>query len=318
MNLFGVSPGFEINDAGQLAQVDTMRLDGSVEWRDNRPRGPFREEAHSLITLNRWTFGRERLQTTLQSYNFISWRNFWTTIASVSLNLPALDPRLTRGGPTMATPRGWSATMTTSTALSAATSGRLSVAASGAADGSRMRRISARLTSRPVSRLRFAVEPFLEQRRDGRQYVGTRPDGRPETYGRRYVFAAIDRTTVSAQLRLTVAFKPDLTFELYGEPFAADGFYSGFGELTAAGGRSLAPDAALGDAGLDFDVRSFRSNAVLRWEYRPGSTLYAVWQQDRFESREPRGTRAGDLVGAFGAPGDHVLAVKASFWVPLR
>lgn len=31
----------------------------------------------------------------------------------------------------------------------------------------------------------------------------------------------------------------------------------------------------------DFNVRTFRSNLVLRWEYRPGSTLFVVWSQDR-------------------------------------
>ena len=30
----------------------------------------------------------------------------------------------------------------------------------------------------------------------------------------------------------------------------------------------------------DFNVQSFRSNLVLRWEWRAGSTLYLVWQQD--------------------------------------
>lgn len=31
----------------------------------------------------------------------------------------------------------------------------------------------------------------------------------------------------------------------------------------------------------DFNSQSLRGNAVLRWEYRPGSTMYLVWQQRR-------------------------------------
>ena len=27
----------------------------------------------------------------------------------------------------------------------------------------------------------------------------------------------------------------------------------------------------------DFDVRQLRSTVVLRWEYRPGSTVFAIW-----------------------------------------
>ena len=68
----------------------------------------------------------------------------------------------------------------------------------------------------------------------------------------------------------------------------------------------------------DFRVRSFRSNLVLRWEWRPGSTLYVIWQQDRFGS-EVRGDRIGprDLLRSVGAPGDNFFAVKAAFWLPL-
>ena len=31
----------------------------------------------------------------------------------------------------------------------------------------------------------------------------------------------------------------------------------------------------------DFAFSSFQTNAVLRWEYRPGSTLFIVWSQSR-------------------------------------
>ena len=70
---------------------------------------------------------------------------------------------------------------------------------------------------------------------------------------------------------------------------------------------------------VDFNVLSFRSNLVLRWEWRPGSTLYVVWQQDRSD-REALGTRvtAGDLLDSFSAPGRNFLAVKASFWLSMN
>jgi len=65
----------------------------------------------------------------------------------------------------------------------------------------------------------------------------------------------------------------------------------------------------------DFNVQSFRSNLVLRWEYRAGSTLYLVWQQDR-ETEETLRRRVGlnDMFTSFGATGDNFFAIKASFW----
>jgi len=69
----------------------------------------------------------------------------------------------------------------------------------------------------------------------------------------------------------------------------------------------------------DFNVRSFCRNAVLRWEWRPGSSLFVVWQQDRAGDRDeiaPVGF--GSLAQTLDAPGDHRLAIKVSYWLPLR
>ena len=96
---------------------------------------------------------------------------------------------------------------------------------------------------------------------------------------------ALDRTTYAAQIRVNYTFKPDLNLDFYGEPFVASGRYDSLGELAAARTRELLPlSQNLLPAG-DFQVRSFRSNLVLRWEWRPGSILYVVWQQNRARGR---------------------------------
>jgi hypothetical protein len=89
---------------------------------------------------------------------------------------------------------------------------------------------------------------------------------------------------------------------------------SATGELVAPRTNALRPFAVPGNR--DFNVGSFRSNVVLRWEWRPGSIFYLVWQQNR-SSFEPVGTRAsiGDMFNSIAAPGDHVLAVKTTFWM---
>ena len=68
----------------------------------------------------------------------------------------------------------------------------------------------------------------------------------------------------------------------------------------------------------DFDVLSFRSNAVVRWEWRPGSTLFLVWQQDfSGNSMSTRTVRPGDLGEAFEGTGNNFFAIKATYWLPL-
>ncbi|MBF8300614.1 MAG: hypothetical protein HW394_984, partial [Acidobacteria bacterium] len=169
------------------------------------------------------------------------------------------------------------------------------------------------------------------------QYVTTLAGGGPATFGRRYIFAHVDRSTYSTQFRLNYTFKPDLTLDFYGEPFAASGRYDHVGELAAARtrlrrlygteGTTLTPLAdgsqVVTDGATsftlrnrDFNVESFRSNLVLRWEWRPGSTLYVVWQQDRsLEEMVPTRVSPADMFSSLGRRGDNFFAIKASFWL---
>ena len=164
---------------------------------------------------------------------------------------------------------------------------------------------------------------------DRRQYVATvDAPATTATYGQRYVFAAIERLEVSAQLRAAITLTADLAIDVYVEPFVSRGRYDRLGELAAPGSNDLIHYARVrrdgqtvrvDDAGFslpepDFTARSLRSTAVLRWEPRAGSTLYAVWQQQR-ASDEPRARAVGPgLVDAFTAAGAHVFALKLAWW----
>jgi hypothetical protein len=206
-------------------------------------------------------------------------------------------------------------------------------------------RLSGGLTLQPGSRLQLSVNPNWLRSIDPRQYVATLDSGPAAAYDGRYLFAFIDQTTLLVQLRAGLTITPDLSFELYAEPFAASGHYYGFGHLAAARSTDLAPYATdssvtpsivpdasgstlvVRDAGgyrreianPDFNVLSFRSNLVLRWEWRRGSTMYLVWQADR-GADEVRGETVGlgDWWDAFQAPGQNFLALKVSYWIPVR
>ena len=72
--------------------------------------------------------------------------------------------------------------------------------------------------------------------------------------------------------------------------------------------------AANGDP--DFNVKSFRTTNVLRWEYKPGSTLFVVWQQARENDAVPGGFQFGrDVHAIFGVPPKNVFLVKLAYWV---
>jgi hypothetical protein len=63
----------------------------------------------------------------------------------------------------------------------------------------------------------------------------------------------------------------------------------------------------------DFNFKSLRLNTVLRWEWRPGSALYAVWTQARESSANPAGADLGrDLDDLFASPSTNVFEIKAT------
>ena len=208
-------------------------------------------------------------------------------------------------------------------------------------DGGLTRQVIGHLGFRPGPRWQLSVDPNFLRQVDTQQYVTTLDGGGAPTYGKRYVFGTIDRSTYSTQFRLNYTFKPDVNLDVYAEPFAASGFYAGLGELAAAStrirrtygaaagtgavrqadGSVLVTDggAAFTLANNDFNVHSFRSNVVLRWEYRPGSTLYLVWQQNR-RLTEPisQPVGLGDPFRSLTVPGNNYFVVKTSFWLPVK
>src|SRR5439155_18024222 len=197
------------------------------------------------------------------------------------------------------------------------------------------------ITSRPAARWQASVTPRYSRSTNARQYITTLGGGPAATFGSRYLFAFIDQSTLSAQFRLDYAFTPNLTVQGYAEPFASSGRYYGFAELARS--RSFAlrtygpasgttidrqPDgtASVTDGGAnftftapDFNVLSFRSNLVVRWEWLPGSTLFVIWQENRSD-RLTRGdlVRPGSLWDATTAPGDNFFAVKLSYWLKVK
>ena len=68
----------------------------------------------------------------------------------------------------------------------------------------------------------------------------------------------------------------------------------------------------------DFDSRSLNGNAVLRWEYRPGSTMFFVWSSNCAAGTGDPRFSAGDAVRRLCAgPSNNIFAIKANYWLSL-
>ncbi|MBZ4416207.1 DUF5916 domain-containing protein [Myxococcus sp. RHSTA-1-4] len=331
------SPGFELNDVGSLQTADDLEARLGLTYRDTEPGPWLRGFEVELALLNNWNYGGVRQSTTLSSTASSTLPNFWTGSLTATYLPRALSDVLTRGGPLMQTGQGVDFIAELENAFSATTRWSLSAKTWRYETGSHGYVLGGSLGVQPTRRLRLSLEPGLSSFTEEPQYVATVEGGGPETFGRRYVFGAVDRRELSARLRADFFVTPDLSVELYAEPFASSGRYHRFGELARPRSRELlrygeenttreggklrlvdASGAAFEVDDPDFNLRSLRSNLVVRWEFRPGSTLYLVWQQDRATERAlGRVMQASALGNSFSAPGSHTFAMKLSWWLPV-
>ncbi|MFA6232801.1 MAG: DUF5916 domain-containing protein [Bacteroidota bacterium] len=335
------SPGFEINDAGILQSADDIDTWGQIAYRENAPGTIFHSYQIDGSVSKGWNFGFIDQYTNFELGLSTTWKNFYSSEIELAYGTSALNDHLTRGGPLMRSGAGWNLYVDVSNSYSSDLRWNIWGSRFNDALGSWDWSAGSSISLRTSGRLEFSVEPSFRRAVNVRQYVMTAGDGPAATFGRRYIFATIDQGTLSARFRVNFAFSPDLTLELYAEPFAASGAYSRFGELPAAESdklRVFGEDAESvirydeGNASYvvidqrgafpifnpDFNILSFRSNVVLRWEWVRGSTLFLVWQQNR-SGYDIDGNLIGprDLLRSIERTGDNFIALKISYWIPV-
>jgi hypothetical protein len=346
------TPGFEINDIGYQQEADLLLTYGNLRLHQFQPRGIFRNFSLAVNPSLGWTLGGEHSWAQVGTNANFELKNFWNGGWWIARRFSALNPGALRGGPAVYRPAAWEANLWMgSDRRKAVTLG--ATANANIEDGTDAWRVSASpsLSIRPSSQLNVSVGPTFGRSQNTWQYVGQpRADDNPDDP--RYIVAALDQTTVGLTARLNYTISPDLSFEFYAQPFISGGDYTTFRSLGDARspdfearfprleGSALAYDAASrryradtdGDgtrevsfANPDFNFRQLRGNAVLRWEYRPGSTLYLVWSQARtgYSAGEPGEAftfdrdvrRLFNRDDAFPTPATNVFLVKLSYWL---
>ncbi|MSO20283.1 MAG: hypothetical protein EXQ56_07415 [Acidobacteria bacterium] len=336
------TPEFDSLDFGRLAVAGDLNNFVYANYRDTTPGRYLRSWNINSQTGMTNYFDRDlgRKYNFQQNFNF-TFLNFWRTSFNWSLNGRGQDPVLTRGGPSMQQARELKMDGSFSNSASAQTRWTVKGVCERNEEGDWVRQVNGTFSLRPAPAWQVSITPDYRRERSTRQFITQRTGGGVETYGVRSIFGQIERSTMLMQMRLGYTFKPDLNLDFYAEPFAASGRYERIGELAAARSREvrfygeaeggLLPGDSLtrlanGDwsvrdngatftvANRDFNVQSFRSNLVLRWEWRPGTTFFLVWQQDRTKTEATRSS-AGlrSMFGSLSAPGDNFFVVKTTF-----
>jgi uncharacterized protein DUF5916 len=169
------------------------------------------------------------------------------------------------------------------------------------------------VTYRPMTALTTTAGLRLNRAENNDQWTDLITDTRDH-----YIFAHLSQSTVALTGRLNYTMSPTLSLQLYGEPFVSGGAYDAFREVIDPRNPDYAQRYApfAYDSNPDFNVKSFRTTNVLRWEYKPGSTLFVVWQQARENDAVPGDFRFGrDVRGIFAVPPKNVFLVKLAYWL---
>jgi hypothetical protein len=155
---------------------------------------------------------------------------------------------------------------------------------------------------------------------DNGQFYGQFTDA----LGTHYTFAHLDQTTTSATVRANYTFTPTVSVQAYTQPFVSKGTYSDVRQLSSTPRAANYDDrfaifnnAAVAANPGGFNFKEFQSNLVFRWEYKPGSTLFAVWNEGRQGSNPVEGTTSfqGDVTDLLRLHPANTFLVKMSYWL---
>ena len=165
------------------------------------------------------------------------------------------------------------------------------------------------LNYRPASNLKMSIGPYLSRSHEAHQFVA--PGGNQP------IFAELEQRSIELATRVDWTLNPRLSFQLFVQPFVAAGDYHSPHTLTAARTAGYIPYTGPAPE-PDFNFRSVRGSAVARWEFRPGSALYVVWNENRADVVPIGDFRfSRDARAITSAPSHDVFLVKLSYWLPL-
>ncbi|HVF41149.1 MAG TPA: DUF5916 domain-containing protein, partial [Gemmatimonadaceae bacterium] len=229
------SPGFEANDMGVLSRADYKYVLGNVVRQWTTPGSWYRNVWASAGAQAQFNYEGDRTDLDYHSNLSATFKNNWNA-GIVQIYRPNyLDERLTRGGPTVShygynflgfdirgdsrSRLAWGFNFNYVTPVGSSEGGRIAYYPS--------------LTFKPSPSINVSVSPSWDHDYTAQQFVTSRTDANaPAGFGGvRYVFGRLEQKTFAVNTRVNATFTPNLTLELFAQPFLASGHYTSFKEF---------------------------------------------------------------------------------------
>ena len=333
------SPGFESNDLGFHFKGNVINQHLVLGYRWFQPGKVFRNANWFVANFRTFDFDGNKTSEGYMSFFGGRFLNYSGFFARAGYFLKTLDITRTRGGPMMENPPGFFVGLSLSSDsrkdFELGISGNYGANRPGGWEYS----VETRFNWKPGTQLNLSFTPRFYRDHAIAQWVTAIDDpAAAHTFGKRYIFAILDQKQISASLRLNYTFTPTLSFQMFFQPLLAAGTYSDFKELArprsfdfihyGQNGTSITPSDnqyEIDPDGTgqhrftlynpDFNFRSLRGTAVLRWEFAPGSTLFLVWTHDRSDvENQGMFDVRNDFDKLLNADSDNIILLKLRYW----
>jgi hypothetical protein len=295
------SPGLELNDVGFLVQTDAIEQYNWVQYRTIESVGKLRFFRFNINQGASWDFDGVNTSLWGNINAHAQFQNYWRVGSGINVRGNRVSNADLRGGPSIIYPGGQSMWFYVGSPEQKKISLNMeSWYYQANEDAGEEFGVWMNIRWQPIDAMSLVLQPSLNKERNELQYISTELNG----LSNRYILGAINQMTYRMSVRGTYNLTPNLSFEYWGQPFISSGEYSRlkvvqnsvaenydgrFLELSSAraafdvnNGLYSIDENGDGTADYqvwdpDFNVMQFRSNFVMRWEYIPGSTFFAVW-----------------------------------------
>lgn len=339
IGFIGYSPGFEANDLGFHQAVDNQMEFIWLGYRKNEATRYYNSIGINFNQSMSYTNSGEKLGFNLNTNGWYHFPNYWSMNMGINYSQWRYSVNLLRGGPRLyidPAVNGWWGMQTDYRK-------DWIVGYNGHSgqnvDGSNWRGTSFYTTYRPFYNVVLNLSADLNHTIDNTAWYANPVDD--QTGEKHYIVAKLNQRSLNTTLRVDVTLTPELTLQYYASPFITAGGYTQHLMVVDPEAREISRryhklqgNEIIWDATAeqyevdveqdgvmnfslpqrDFNYKQYNSNLVLRWEYRPGSTLYLVWSQGRTDSmNQGEFALSDDLNTLFSSSPNDIFLIKASY-----
>jgi hypothetical protein len=328
------SPGVDLNDVGYMRQADYMREETHLLYNVNKPKGIFMKYYLAFDQHRYWSYGGENTLDRFDSEAKFTFKNYWIFKLDIDRTFYEIDTRQLRGGPSLRIDGN------TSTGFIFQTNSSKDLILASLMN---FTRYDDKITWK--NRYSFSLFWLINNNITVSSYTGYTNEINNNQYviqktvdsKKEYVVGKIARETLFTTLRVEYFVTPELSLQYYGSPYASTGKYDSYRKVNLSKSKDLneryTPLSISGDKLIyenknelldfnyenpDFNFQEFRSNFVLRWEYKTGSTFYFVWTNTSSNYEDQYNTSiTKSFKNISNVKAQNAFMVKFSYWFSL-